>query len=129
MIALLIRALAGIGLSQQWAKRAAPAVLALALAAIVLAGAALLLRRHDAAVIGAHEQRLDARAAPAREAAADQRAIDAATIRNEERAYHDAIQDSGDDGPPDPAAVALGCQRLRRAGLALPPACGSAGGH
>ena len=111
------------------ARTAARVLSLLILFCLIVAAAALLIRHHNATVIARHETALDQRAAPASVRAADQRAADAVTINQEERAYHDAIDNSGNDGAPDPAAVALGCERLRRAGVTLPAACGSASGR
>lgn len=129
MTGLAVRVLMGIGLSSSRARSLAPIVLALALAVALIIGALIWLSVHDAGVIDAHEAQLDQRAAPARDRAADQRAKDTVTIHERERRYHDAIDNSGLDGPPDPAGIALGCQRLRAARVPLPAECGSSGGN
>jgi hypothetical protein len=124
MIGLLVRLLVRGGLSDTVAKRAAPVLLAMAVIVAVAGGAKLWMWRHDAGVVAQHEAQLDVRAATARDAAAEQRAVDAETFHEQERAYHEAIENSGSDGPPDPAALALNCERLRRARVPLPAACG-----
>jgi hypothetical protein len=124
VIALLASLLVRVGLSAPIAKRAAPIVLAIVVIGAVVGGAKLWLSFHDAHVVAQHEAQLDARAAPARDNAAEQRAIDAKTIHEQEHSYHEAIANSVSDGPPDPAALALNCERLRRARIPLPAACG-----
>lgn len=124
MIAMLVSLLVRVGLSNTIAKRAAPIVLATVAIGAVVGGARLWLSFHDGRVVAQHEAQLDARAAPARDRAAEQRAIDAETIREQEQCYHEAIANSVSDGPPDPAALALNCERLRRARIPLPAACG-----
>tara|TARA_R110000772_G_scaffold89304_2_gene185112 strand:+ start:9120 stop:9461 length:342 start_codon:yes stop_codon:yes gene_type:complete len=55
--------------------------------------------------------------------AADQRAIDTETIRNESEARNDAIEQAPNSAP-DAANHALGCERLRQAGIApIPASC------
>lgn len=129
MIGFAVRMLLRLGLPEIWAKRVGTVLVIFALMAIVAGGVKLWFQRHDAAVVAGHEAKLDARAAPAREAAGDQRAVDSEVNHERERAYHDAIENSGGDGPPDPARLGLNCERLRRARIALPPACGSERGH
>jgi hypothetical protein len=82
---------------------------------------------YDRSVIADHEAEREAKAAPARERAADQRAID--TVRNakSEEELHDVINNAPPGGTVSPAARALACERLRRIGR-VPAACGPTGG-
>lgn len=129
MIGFAVRALMGLGLSNARARSFAPIALALAFAVALVIGTLIWLAVHDAGVIDAHEAKLDQRAAPARDKAADQRARDTVTIHERERQYHDAIDNSGADGPPAPAGIALGCERLRAARVPLPAECGPSSGN
>ena len=106
----------------RWAKFAGGAV-ALGLAAL------LWLHFHDARVIDRHDAAVNLQAEKAARAAdntaADRRITDAASNAAQEEAYHAAI-DAAPPGAPAPAARALGCQRLRRAGKVdadLPALC------
>lgn len=123
MIGILTALLIRCGLDTRRAGRLAPILLGALAIAVLAAIGALWIRQHDAAVVAHHEASLDARAAPAAERAAEDRAADEREIREEEQAYHDAIANSGADGPPDNASIALGCERLHRAGIPLPAAC------
>jgi hypothetical protein len=119
LVALLTR----LGVSGRLAWLAAwPAVV---LAALL--GLAALKGCYDGAVIERHAARVEARAAVARDQAADQRARDAAIGAASERDLHDAIHTAPAGGQLSPAAHALACERLRRIGR-VPPACRSDGG-
>ena len=100
----------------------------------VLAGAGLIaaftlwLALHDRAVVADHEAAVEAAAAPARDAAADQRVADAITNTRNEQDLHNAIDTApANGGVLSPAAHALACERLRQLGR-IPPACGRASG-
>lgn len=120
------------GLSQRVAEKLAPPVLFAGLllcAALLAALAALAVHLHDKGVIEEHEQQRELRSIDARDGAADQRARDVIGNYEMERELRDAIEAAPEsDAPLHPAIVALNCQRLRRAGIQLPPACGPAGG-
>lgn len=101
------------------------AIVALALLLLL----ALWLRVHDGRVIDRHDAavNLDAerKARGADNAAAGARVEDARANDEQERAYDEAIQ-AAPGGAPAPAAVSLGCERLRRAGTIdadLPAVC------
>jgi len=117
------------GLLARWSglrallARVAPAIWIGVVVAAVVLGGALWLHRHDAAVLAAQAAKVARVEAPARDAAADARASDAVANVQEEEVYHDAIADARATGAPDPADVALACERLRRAGVALPAGC------
>lgn len=122
--AALTRLLARARLVPSWAWLVAGIALVACLGAIWL-------HFHDKGVVADHEARLEARAAPAREHAADRRAADAIANTEQKEAYHEAIATAvarEGDRAPGPAAVALNCERLRRAGVALPAACRPGGG-
>lgn len=117
-------------LGARWARVPAWVKLA-ALFALVALLAGLWLHFHDKSVVADHEAALEQRAAPARDHAADQRAADAIANTEQKEAYHEAIDTAvaqHGDRAPGPAAVALNCERLRRARIALPPGCRPAGG-
>lgn len=79
--------------------------------------------QHDSGVIREHEAEREAIAAPAREAASNQRAADTVTNTANEKDLHNAIDQAPKGGQLSPAALALNCERLRKAGR-VPPACG-----
>lgn len=65
-----------------------------------------------------------------KEQAAEERQADTAEVAQAEKEMVDAIKDVPDEGP-DAVRVALGCERLRRAGrvgAGLPAICRSGGG-
>ena len=116
-------------LALHWGMLPAAAKRAIGIAGAVICALLLWLawlHFHDGRVIDRHETKIEAKAAPAREVAADRRVQDAAANAHQETIYHDAIV-AAPDGPPGPASLALGCERLRRAKVELPPACGPAG--
>lgn len=80
----------------------------------------------DWRVVKDHEAKREAKAAPAREKAADKRIEDDRANRELEEEYRDAI-DKAPGGELSPAARALACERLRRVGR-VPPACRSESG-
>ena len=67
------------------------------------------------------EQKREAKAAPAREQASEERVSDAAKNAVQQENYREAIE-SAPGGELSPAARALACQRLRNIGR-IPPAC------
>jgi hypothetical protein len=77
---------------------------------------------YDASVVDAYKAKVEAKAAPAREKAADRRAADTITNTKNEKDLHDAVN-SAPGGALSPAAHALACERLRKAGR-KPAACG-----
>ena len=111
------------GVTREWTGRVAPLLLAAAATAVLALFAALALHVHDNHVRSAAVAKATAAEAPARDAAADQRISDALANANERETFHAAIDASGATGAPDPADVALACQWLRRAGIALPAGC------
>lgn len=54
--------------------------------------------------------------------AADQRITDLVALQRNEKALRDAIAGTP-DGAPDAVRIQLGCERLRRANVALPAVC------
>ncbi|WP_337846868.1 hypothetical protein [Sphingomonas sp.] len=124
MIGFAVSALMRVGLAEPLARRVAPFALAAAFVLAMAAAWLIWLSNHDATVIEQHEAKIEQRAAPARDRAADQRARDTIRLNEQERAYHDAIDNSGADTAPDAAGLALGCERLRRARVPLPAECG-----
>jgi hypothetical protein len=128
IVAWFVRLLLGAGVSQARANRWAPYAAMVALVLLLAAFAATWLHIHDARVIDAHEAKLEARAAPARDQAAQERAQDAIANAQQRETYHDVIASSGPDVPPAPSSLALACERLRRAGNGLPAACRPGGG-
>lgn len=111
----------------KWVKGAA----AIVAGALLLWGAwSLWLWQHDRGVIKEHEAEREAKAAPAREDASNERVNDALRNTRQEERYHEAINDAP-PAPPEapaihPASRALACERLRRIGR-TPPACGPEG--
>lgn len=122
IIGLLVRK----GLSQGRAEKMAPWLGGVAAIALLGLLAGLWLHFHDRAVIARNDAKAVAKVAPAHAKAAGQRAADTIKQADNERKAHDAINQSGPDTAPAPAAVAHNCQRLRRAGIdegRLPAAC------
>ena len=90
---------------------------------------------HDRNVITAHDAtanaKVIAKTAPANDRAADQRSTDVITNARQAQETKDAIH-AAPDSAPSASSIALGCERLRRAGKSLAgiPACaGPSGGH
>lgn len=98
-------------------------VLLIVLVGFLWAGKAL----YDRSVVKEHEAEREAKAAPAREDAAEERVKDTIINTKTEREMHDAIDKAPKGGELSPAARSLACERLRRAGR-IPPACRSASG-
>jgi hypothetical protein len=119
LVALLVR----LGLPERLARLVAwPAiVLAALLALVALKGC------YDRTVIERHTAKVEARAAAARDRAADQRGRDAVIDAANEKDLHDAIQRAPAGGELSPAAHALACERLRKLGR-VPTACRHEGG-
>lgn len=117
------------GLSHGVARKLAVAGAALAFCVCVAGLAALWLHFHDKGVVADEHARQDARAAVAREASADERVADTIVNTTNEEKAHAIVEGARDDGAPSAAAVALGCERLRRARWKeLPEPCRRGGG-
>lgn len=82
---------------------------------------------YDASVVDAYKAKVEVKAAPAREKAAERRAADTITNTQNEKDLHNAVN-SAPGGALSPAAHALACERLRKAGR-TPAACGSDRGN
>ncbi len=131
LIAFFVNLLLKAGLQRATASRAAPWVAGLAVFALLGAILGAWLYFHDRGVVRNHENAAAAKVAPAHAEAAGERAADTINQTEQERKAHAAIQSSGPDTAPAPAAVAHNCQRLRRAGITesgLPAPCRSDGG-
>jgi hypothetical protein len=76
---------------------------------------------YDRSVIDKHEQKIERRAAPATNKAADERATDTINNAKAEEEMHNAIA-SQPDQPISPTSHALACQRLHRIGK-YPASC------
>jgi hypothetical protein len=76
---------------------------------------------YDNSVVDKHEQKLEHRAAPATNKAAEERANDAITNAKHEEDMHNAVHSVPDAAPAAPSH-ALACERLRRRGNP-PTAC------
>lgn len=127
IIAWLVRK----GVSPRLAMPLVAIVAFIALAAALWGAVAL----HDRRVIKASDQQHEAKLAPviakAGDNAAAQRSTDAIAISKTEQEAHAAIAKAPETAP-SPAAIALGCARLRRArkdASGLPPACRPPSGH
>ncbi len=107
-------------LGPKWGKFAKPIVFA---SLAILIGLALWGGKcaYDASVIENHEQKIEQRARPATDKAADERANDTIANAKSEQEMHNAIA-AQPDQPIAPTTRALSCERLRRAGR-NPPAC------
>ncbi len=104
----------------QWLQRP----LAYLTAAIaVLALLWLLKGCYDRDVRADYRAKVEAQASDLREKAADERAVDAKVNADNERKLLDAVNQAPKGGELSPAAHALSCQRLRRAGR-FPASCG-----
>lgn len=121
---LLLPRLLGKEISDRLAKIAGIITLVVAL----LAALALAKFAYDRSVVAEYEAERQAEASQAREDAADQRADDTIRLTQEEKELHDVIEAAPQGGTLSPAARALACERLRRAGR-IPPACGPQGGN
>lgn len=88
------------------------------LAFLLLWGAKAL---YDRSVVDRHEQKVEQRARPATDKAADERASDTIKNAETEKGMHDAIA-AQPDQPIAPTSRALSCERLRKLGR-NPPAC------
>lgn len=105
------------GLSERAARALAYAGLLLTLAGMI--GGVVAWIRHDA--VADHEVRVERRAAPATEKAASERVADAVHNAKQAQERHDVIA-AEPDQPIAPTSRALGCKRLRDAGVRS-PAC------
>lgn len=83
---------------------------------------------YDRAVIAKHEAKIEARARPATDKAADERARDAIANAKTEEELHAAIAAQPDQAIA-PTSRALACARLRKAGITPPAECGPASGR
>ncbi len=101
-------------------KHARPLAFA-ALALVLLSLLAVAKCSYDRAVIAKHEAKTEARARPATDKAADERARDAIANAKTEKELHDAIA-AQPDQPISPTSRALSCERLRKARIDS-PAC------
>jgi hypothetical protein len=124
MIAFLIGRILALGVPKRLAAPLLGLFALLALAGLLWAGIAY----HDRGVIKANETQHEAKLAPviakAGDNAADQRSADAITNAKTEQGDHDAVAKAPESAP-SPAAVALACNRLRRAhkDVSKNPAC------
>ncbi len=131
LTAFVVRQLLKLGLSRAGADRSAPWVAGLLIFALLGAILGILLHLYVRGEIKNHENAAAARVAPAHAEAAGERAADTIHQAKQEEQAHDAIQSSGPDTLPAPAAVAHNCNRLRRAGIVesrLPAPCRPGGG-
>lgn len=128
MIGWLVGKLVLRGLSERVARPLAMLLAAGVLIALLCAAAGLWLRFHDKRVVTDERARVEALGAEGRETAAEEAVADAIEQVKQERRYDDAITNARDTGRPSAAGVALGCERLRRAGIAAPPECGPGSG-
>jgi anti-sigma factor ChrR (cupin superfamily) len=129
LIGWFVGALVRGGLSQRVARGVAHAAVAIVLATVLGLCVALAVKKHDRGVIAGERARQDAAASSAREISAGERAADAIVQTRQEEKAHAIVDQARDDGPPSAAAVALGCERLRRAGWKeLPEPCRRGGG-
>lgn len=104
-----------------FSEKQARAISYLGIAALILAalGTALCAIRKDA--VEDHQAKLEQRAKPATDKAADERAKDTIAVAKSEQEAHDVIA-AQPDQPIAPTSHALACKRLRDAGR-TPPAC------
>lgn len=84
---------------------------------------------YDASVVDDYENKRAVESIEARDTAAEQRAQDAIENAKTEKELIDAIEQAPAGGTLSPAAIALGCERLRRRGGELPTACGPDSGN
>lgn len=123
-IGSLIPGLFGKQLSYKVAKIAGFAILGVLLLAVLSLGKCA----YDASVVNKYKADQQAKVAPAKEKAADQRAEDTITDTKNEEELHHVIDSAPKTGELSPAARALSCERLRRVGR-IPAACRSQGGN
>lgn len=114
----LVATLIGWGVPEKFAKPLLYAAGAIALLLVVWAAVKI----HDRGVIDKHEQKLEQRAAPATNKAADERAADTVRTTKDDQERHDVIA-AQPDQPIAPTSHALACKRLRDAGK-HPASCG-----
>jgi cytochrome c-type biogenesis protein CcmH/NrfG len=105
------------GMSERMARVISYAALIL----LLLAACTGLVLAYNHHIIGAHETAVARSAAPATDAAANQRATDTIAQAKNEQEAHDVIA-AQPDQPIAPTSHALSCKRLRDAGR-NPPAC------
>lgn len=106
-----------------------PGVLGFILLLLGTGGIFLGVHLYDQHVIAQEDTRRIAAAAPAYDAAASQRATDTLANAANEKDLHDAIKTAPTGGTLSPAAHALACERLRKAGRTLSASCRPAGGN
>ncbi len=106
------------GIAPRFARPLAYAGLALLLLAML--GTALCAIRKDA--VEDHQTKIEARARPATDKAADERARDTIAAATNERITRDEIA-AQPDQPISPTSRTLACRRLSNAGRDLPAAC------
>ena len=117
MPAFLIGLALKAGIPPRFAKFAVIA----ALVTLLIVGFGVAKCAYDRSVIDKHEQKIERRARPATDKAADERANDAISNAKREEELHDVIA-AQPDQPIAPTSRALSCQRLRNAGR-NPPSC------
>lgn len=114
-------------LGPNFAKFAKPLIYAvltlLAVVAIVVA-----FRVHDHRVIAANNAKIEARAKPATDQAATERANDTIAIQQNETEAHNAVHSVPDAASAGPSH-ALQCQRLRKLGRSVAACSRPASGH
>ena len=106
-------------------KLARPVAIALGVA-LIIALLAIGKCSYDRHIVNAYVDQVQRDAAPATSNAAVQRAADTITNARNEKDLHNAI-DAAPGGALSPAAHALACERLHKAGR-NPASCGPAGG-
>jgi hypothetical protein len=117
VIALLIRLALKLGIAPRFAKGAVLA--GLFVAALLTVGGVVMWIRHDA--VSDHEAKVERRARPATDKAADERARDTIHNAKTDQERHNVIK-AQPDQPISPTSHALACRRLHDAGRD-PPAC------
>jgi hypothetical protein len=110
MFAMLIGMLAPT-VGEKWAKPAAIGLLIALAVAIFSVGRCA----YDRSVIAKHEQKIERRAAPATNKAADERAADTINNAKAEEELHNAVHSVPDAAPAGPSH-ALACKRLSNVG-------------
>jgi hypothetical protein len=113
----LLNLAAGLGIPPQFRKVAVIGTAVVLLLIAILAAVKI----HDHRVIAAHEQKLERRAAPATDRAANERANNAIANAKHEEELHNAVHSVPDATPAGPSH-ALACKRLHDLGRD-PPAC------
>ncbi len=114
----LISKIIAFGIPSKFARPVAYAAIIAILIAILAAGKC----SYDRAVVAKHEAKIEARARPATDKAADERARDTIAAANNERITRDEIA-AQPDQPIAPSSRVLSCKRLSNAGRDLPAAC------